>query len=123
MPIHESSIIHPSAEIDDDVQIGPFCIIDDNVLLGNDCELVSNVHLSGNTKIGKNNTFYPYSTIGTIPQDLKFNGEKSKLIIGNNNNFREHVTVNPGTFEGGMITSIKDNLRNPNASEYSLEIK
>ena len=107
--IHPTSLISSKAVLGKNVKIGPFCIIDDNVSLNDDCELISNVHITGNTIIGKNNKFFPYSTIGTIPQDLKFKGEDSKLIIGNNNSFREHVTVNPGTFDGGMITKINDN--------------
>ena len=73
------------------------------------CELISHVHLSGNTKIGRNNKFFPFSSVGTIPQDLKYSGEDSKLVIGENNTFRENVTINPGTKNGGMITKIEDN--------------
>jgi UDP-N-acetylglucosamine acyltransferase len=67
------------------------------------------VHISGNTNIGKNNIFFPFSSIGLVPQDKKFKGENSKLLIGDNNIFREHVTINPGTTDGGMLTEIKDN--------------
>lgn len=107
--IHNSSIISPQAKIHKDVKIGPFCVVDSNVKIDKGTELISNVHISGNTTIGKNNKFYPFSSIGLSPQDKKFVGEKSKLIIGNGNIIREHVTINPGTKDGGMKTIIHDN--------------
>ena len=106
---HPSSIISKKANIQKDVKIGPFCIIDDNVSIDSGTKLISNIHISGNTNIGKNNTFYPYSTIGLPPQDKKFQGEESKLIIGDKNTFREHVTINTGTLSGGLITRIENN--------------
>ena len=107
--IHQTAIVSKSAILDKSVEIGPFCIIDDNVTIGSGTKLISNVHISGNTLIGKDNVFFPFSSIGLIPQDLKYQGENSKLIIGNNNIFREHVTINPGTKDGGMSTIVKDN--------------
>jgi len=107
--IHQSAIISKNAQISKNIKIGPYCIIDGGVSIEDGCELISHVHLSGNTKIGKNNKFFPFSSVGTIPQDLKYSGEDSKLIIGENNVFRENVTVNPGTKNGGMITKIGDN--------------
>ena len=107
--IHSTAIISKKAKIHKNVKIGPFCIIDDNVEIQEGTELISNVHLGGNTSIGFNNVFFPFSTIGLIPQDKKFKGEKSELIIGDNNIFREHVTINPGTKDGGMKTIIKNN--------------
>jgi len=107
--IHPTTIISKKAEIDTNVNIGPYCIIDKNVSIAKGTELIANVHITGDTYIGKNNIFFPYSTIGMIPQDKKYSGEKSQLIIGNNNTFREHLTINPGTKNGGMITKIKDN--------------
>lgn len=106
--IHDSSIISKKAQLDKNIKIGPFCIIDDNVIIREGTELISNVHISGNTSIGNNNTFFPFSSIGSIPQDKKYKGENSQLIIGNNNIFREHVTINPGTTEGGMKTIIEN---------------
>ena len=103
------SYISKKAKIHSSVKIGPYCVIGDNVEIGEDCLLHSHVSLSGNTKIGKNNIFYPFSSIGSAPQDLKYKGEKSFLTIGNNNTFRENVTVNPGTEGGGLYTKIKDN--------------
>ena len=107
--IHSSAIISTKAKIHENVEIGPFCIVDDNVEIGNNTRLIANVHISGNTIIGNNNVFYPFSSIGLPPQDKKYQGETSKLIIGNNNTIREHVTINPGTLDGGMETCIKDN--------------
>ena len=107
--IHPTSIISKKSNIHKNVIVGPFCIIDENVTIDSGTELISNVHISGNTIIGKNNKFYPFSTIGLPPQDKKFQGEDSKLIIGNNNTFREHITVNPGTLNGGLITKIENN--------------
>ena len=101
--ISKKAIIHPS------VKIGPFCYIGDNVKIDKNCELKSHVSILGNTKIGKNNIFYPFSSIGSEPQDLKFKNEKSYLFIGDNNFFRENVTVNPGTKGGGLKTVIKNN--------------
>ena len=101
--VSKNSLIHPS------VKIGPFCYIGNNVEIGENCELKSHVSIVGNTKIGKNNIFYPFSSIGSEPQDLKFEKEKSFLIIGNNNTFRENVTANPGTKGGGLKTIIENN--------------
>ena len=106
------SYISKKANIHSSVKIGPYCVIGDYIEIGEDCVLHSHISLSGNTKIGKNNIFYPFSSIGSSPQDLKYKGEKSFLIIGNNNTFRENVTVNPGTDGGGLYTKIKDNCLN-----------
>jgi len=100
--VSDKAIIHPS------VKIGPFCYIGDSVVIEKNCELKSHVSILGNTKVGENNIFYPFSSIGSEPQDLKYEGEKSYLIIGDKNIFRENVTVNPGTKGGGMETVIKD---------------
>ena len=107
--IHQTSIVSKKSKLDNNVEIGPFCIIDDNVTIANNTKLISHIHISGNTSIGENNLFYPFSSIGLQPQDLKYNGEKTNLIIGNNNTFREHVTVNIGTLGGGMYTNIGNN--------------
>ena len=103
-----NSHVSKNAVIDPSVKIGPFCYIGDNVKIGKNCELKSHVSILGNTNIGKDNIFYPFSSIGSEPQDLKYEGEKSYLIIGDKNIFRENVTVNPGTKGGGMETVIKD---------------
>jgi UDP-N-acetylglucosamine acyltransferase len=104
-----SSYVSKTAKIHSSVKIGPYCVIGDNVEIGQDCILHSHVVISGYTKIGKNNSFFPFSSIGSDPQDLKYKGEKSYLSIGSNNIFRENVTVNPGTEGGGLYTKIKNN--------------
>ena len=104
--IHNTAIIGKNTIIGSNVIIGPYCIIEDGVKIGNDNILHSSVYISGETDIGKRNTFFPFCSIGSEPQDLKYQGEKSKLIIGNENIFREHCTANPGTSGDNMITSI-----------------
>jgi UDP-N-acetylglucosamine acyltransferase len=103
------SHISPKAKIHPSVKIGPFCYIGDNVKIDKNCELKSHVSILGNTDIGKENIFYPFSSIGSAPQDLKFENEKSYLVIGDKNTFRENVTANPGTLGGGLKTVIKNN--------------
>ena len=107
--INSTAIVSSKSHISQNVQIGPYCIIDDNVCIDEDSELISHVHITGKTKIGKNNKFFPFSSIGCIPQDMKYAGEPSELLIGDNNIFRESVTVNPGTKGGGMLTKIENN--------------
>lgn len=104
-----NSYISLSAKIHPSVKIGPFCYVGDNVTIDENCELKSHVCIVGNTTIGKNNIFYPFCSIGSEPQDLKFDKEKSYLIVGDNNIFRENVTANPGTKGGGLNTIIKNN--------------
>ncbi len=106
MLIHESSIIHPLAEIDDDVHIGPFCIVGEDVRIKSGSKLCSHVVLKGPTTIGKNNTFYQFCTIGEDTPDKKFRGEKTTLEIGDNNIFREGVTVHRGTIQDKSKTVI-----------------
>ena len=107
--IHPTAIINDGAHIGTGSSVGPYCIIGKNVVIGKNSKLISNITIDGYTSIGDNCNFYPYSTIGTCPQDLKYKGEKSFLKIGNNNIFREFVTINPGTKGGGLITSIGNN--------------
>ena len=106
---HHTSIISEKAVLGSNVTIGPYCIINENVKIGNNVNLKAHVYIDGNTTIGDNCTFFPYCSIGTSPQDLKYKGEESTLKIGNNNIFREYVTINPGTEGGGLKTVIKDN--------------
>ena len=106
--IHPTAIIHPGAEIGENVFVGPFCNIGKHVRLGNGVQLYSHVVVEGNTTIGADSRIFPFASIGHEPQDLKFNGEQSQLIIGKNNTIREHVTLNPGTEGGGMVTRIGD---------------
>ncbi len=107
--IHPSSSVSKLVQIGNNVKIGPFCNLDGKITIGDGSELKSHVSITGNTSVGKDNTFYPFSNIGCDPQDQKFSGEESFLEIGNSNTFRENVTISKGTKEGGMITSIKDN--------------
>ncbi len=107
--IHKTAIVDKKAKISDNVEIGPYCIIGPEVEIGSNSVLHSHVNIIGNTKIGKNNQIYPFSSIGTPPQDLKYKGEKNSLVIGNNNRFREYVNINPGTEQGGGVTTIGDN--------------
>ena len=107
--IHPSAVISNKAEIDETTNIGPFCIIGEGVKIGKNNNLLSHVSIIGNTTIENNNYFYPFCSIGSEPQDLKYNNEKSFLKIGSGNKFRENVTVNPGTYGGGLNTLIEDN--------------
>ena len=108
-------MIHPSAEIDQNakieknVKIGPFCYIGPNVHIGENVELISNVHIEGNTKIGSETKIFPFASIGTEPQDLKYKNEKNSLEIGKKNIIREYVTINPGTEGGGSKTIVGNN--------------
>ena len=107
--IHKSSVIDPQAKISKNVKIGPFCYIGPDVQLEENVELISNIHLEGNTKIGNGTRIFPFASIGTQPQDLKYNNEKNSTIIGDNNIIREYVTINPGTEGGGSKTIIGNN--------------
>ena len=107
--IHKSSVISPKAKISKNVKIGPFCFIGENVEIKENVELISNVHVEGNTIVGKGTKIFPFASIGTQPQDLKYNGEANSLKIGENNIIREYVTINPGTEGGGSKTIIGNN--------------
>ncbi len=107
--IHSSSVIDKKAKIGKNVKIGPFCYIGPNVELRQDIELVSNVHIEGNTVVGKGTKIFPFASIGTMPQDLKYKGETNSILIGENNLIREYVTINPGTEGGGGKTIIGNN--------------
>ena len=107
--IHKTAIIDSKVKLNDTVIIGAYSIIGPNVQIGKNVVIHSHVNIAGNTKIGDETKIFPFSSIGTDPQDLKFKGEETKLIIGKNNTFREYVTVNPGTSGGGGITRIGDN--------------
>ena len=107
--IHSSSVIDKNAKVSSSVKIGPFCYIGPDVELSDGVELISNVHIEGNTKIGKDTKVFPFASIGTQPQDLKFKNEKNSLLIGEKNIIREYVTINPGTEGGGSKTIIGNN--------------
>lgn len=107
--IHQTAIIDPAAVIGEGVIIGPYCVVGAEVKLGDGVRLHSHVVVDGRTEIGEETEIFPFASIGTQPQDLKYNGEPSKLIIGRKNRIREHVTMNPGTEGGGMETRVGDN--------------
>jgi len=107
--IHVSAVVDPKAKLGADVVIGPFCTVGPEVQLGDKVRLVSHVAVDGRTTIGAGTVIYPFASIGHRPQDLKYHGELSTLEIGANNQIREHVTMNPGTEGGGMITRVGDN--------------
>lgn len=106
--IHPTAIIEKGAVIGSGNSIGPYCVIGPEVVLGDNVTLKAHVYIEGITHIGEGTTIYPFASLGTAPQDLKFSGEKSQLIIGKNNTIREHVTMNPGTQHGAMKTQIGD---------------
>jgi len=109
--IHKTAVIGKKAEIDSSVVIGPYSIIDDGVCIGAETIIESHVVIKKNTTIGKHNHIFQFGSIGEIPQDLKFKGEKSTLVIGDNNIFREYCTINRGTGAGISETLIgSDNL-------------
>ena len=97
--IHPTAIIDSSAEIAEGVTIGPYSVIGANVSIGKGCSLKSHVVIEGYTKIGENNTFFPFSAIGQVTQDLKYDGEPTALEIGDHNTFRENTTIHRGTSE------------------------
>ena len=107
--IHKTAIIDSKAKISSNVKIGPYSIIGPYVEIDEDVEIQSHVNITGHTLIGRNNKIYPMASIGSDPQDLKYKGEKTTLMIGNNNTIREHVTINTGTIQGGGITKVGSN--------------
>lgn len=107
--IHPTAIIAKGAQIAPDVSIGPYCVIGPDVTLGEGVVLSAHVVIDGHTSIGAGTKIYPFASLGTPPQDLKFGGEESFLIIGKNNTIREHVTMNPGTAGDKLKTIIGDN--------------
>jgi UDP-N-acetylglucosamine acyltransferase len=107
--IHKTAIIDSNAKICSSVDIGPYSIIGPNVKIEENVVIESHVNITGHTSIGKNCKIYPFASIGSDPQDMKYQNEKTKLSIGDNNKIREYVTINPGTVQGGGITKIGNN--------------
>ena len=107
--IHKTSVVDKNAKVSQTAEIGPYAVIGSGVEIHDEVEIHSHVNIVGDTKIGKETKIFPFASIGTQPQDLKYKGEKSSLVIGNNNIIREYVTINPGTQAGGMITKIGNN--------------
>lgn len=106
--IHPSAIVEPGAELGQGVRIGPFCHVGPQVRLGDRVELKSHVVVAGETEIGEGTVVFPFASIGQAPQDLKFGGERTRLVIGARNRIREYVTMNPGTAGGGGLTRVGD---------------
>jgi UDP-N-acetylglucosamine acyltransferase len=106
--VHATAIVDPRARLGADVEIGPYCIVGPDVALGDGVILHSHVVVAGRTEIGPRTQIFPFASIGHQPQDLKYGGEPSELIVGSDNMLREHVTMNPGTEGGGMITRVGD---------------
>ena len=107
--IHSTAIIESGAEMAESVTIGPYCYVGENVKLDKGVTLKMNAIVDGYTEIGENTAIYPFATVGLAPQDRKYRGEPSRLIIGKNNRIREYVSIHPGTEHGGMETRIGDN--------------
>ena len=108
MPIHPTAIVHPKAQVHPSCRIGPYCVIGAEVELGEDCHLVSHVTIEGPTKIGVDNGFFPFTSIGMAPQDISYRGEPTRLEIGDHNKVREFVTINRGTVKGRGLTKVGD---------------
>jgi UDP-N-acetylglucosamine acyltransferase len=106
--IHPSAVIGERVSIGEDTVIGPFCVIEDDVVIGKGNNLLANLYIGKYTTIGDNNRFFPFSTIGVVPQDLKFGTERTDCIIGNDNTIREHVSIHRGTQHGGGVTRVGD---------------
>jgi len=107
--IHPTAVIDENASLGADVVIGAFCVVGPHVTLEDGVELKSHVVVDGHTTVGAGTVIHPFASIGGMPQDLKYAGEASTLVIGKNNVIREHVTMNPGTKDGAMTTTIGDN--------------
>ena len=106
--IHETALVDPRAELDAGVEVGPYCVIGPQVKIGKGTRIKSHVVIEGNTTLGKGNLVFQFATVGSVPQDLKYRGEDSQLIIGDHNTIREFASLNPGTTGGGMVTRIGD---------------
>jgi UDP-N-acetylglucosamine acyltransferase len=108
MPVHPTAIVDPGARIAGSAEIGPYCIVGAEVEIGPRTRLMAHVFVEGPTWIGEDNVFFPYSSVGVAPQDLKYKGEHSETRIGSRNRVREFVTIHRGTEGGGLVTSIGD---------------
>ena len=108
MAIHSTAIVDPAARVHETAEIGPFCVVGAEVEIGAGTRLMAHIFVEGPTWIGAENVFYPYSTVGVAPQDLKYHGERAETRIGDRNKIREFVTIHRGTEGGGAITIIGD---------------
>ncbi len=106
MSVHPSAVIAPGAVVPASCTVGPFCTIGPEVVLGEECTLISHVVLDGRTRIGARNVFHPFAAVGVAPQDLKYKGEPTETVLGDDNTIRECVTISRGTEKGGGVTRI-----------------
>ena len=106
MNLHPTAIIDPHANIHRSCKIGPYCVIGPDVVMGEECELISHVVIQGPSKIGSQNKFSPFASVGLPPQDISYAGEPTRLEIGDHNVIREFVTINRGTVKGGGLTRV-----------------
>jgi len=106
--VHPTAIVHPGASLGDGCRIGPYSVVGEAVRLGRNCELVSHAVVQGDTEVGEGCRFFPFCSIGLEPQDLKYKGEATRVVIGSRNAFREFTTVHAGTAGGGGVTRIGD---------------
>jgi UDP-N-acetylglucosamine acyltransferase len=104
--IHPTALVDPRAELDHDVEVGPYSIVGPGVKIGKGTRIKSHAVIEGNTSIGEGNLIFQFATVGSVPQDLKYRGEDSRLVIGDRNTIREFVSLNPGTMGGGMMTRV-----------------
>lgn len=104
--IHPTALVDPRAELDHDVEVGPYSIVGPDVKIGRGTRIKSHAVIEGNTSIGEDNLIFQFATVGSVPQDLKYRGEDSRLVIGDHNTIREFVSLNPGTTGGGMMTRV-----------------
>lgn len=111
MPIiHPTALVDPAARLAESVTVGPYCVVGPNVELAEGVTLKSHVVLDGHTRVGEGSVIFPFASVGMPPQDLKYKGEESRLEIGARVTIREHVTINPGTEGGGMLTTVGDDV-------------
>lgn len=106
--VHPTAIVDPRAELDSDVEVGPYSVIGAGVRIGKRTKIHAHAAIQGRTTLGESNVIFPFATIGSTPQDLKYKGEPSELTIGSRNTIREYVSLNPGTAGGGMVTRVGD---------------
>lgn len=104
--VHAMSVVHPAAKLAPDVEVGPFCTVGEGVVLGAGSKLISHVVIDGDTRVGTGNTFFPFCSIGLASQDKKYANEPTKVVIGNDNVFRESCTIHRGTVQDSGVTSI-----------------
>jgi UDP-N-acetylglucosamine acyltransferase len=104
--VHPSAVVAPGAVVPASCTVGPFCTIGPDVVLGEECTLISHVVLDGRTRIGARNVFHPFAAVGVAPQDLKYKGEPTETVLGDDNTIRECVTISRGTEKGGGVTRI-----------------